>query len=310
MKTILLKLSLFVGVIFSIVTISSAKTKVVTTTEDLAAIAREVGGDKVEVTALVKGYQDPHFVDAKPSYLIKLQRADLFIEIGRDLEVGWAPSLLNSARNPNILTGAPGFLDASVQVPILEIPTGQVSRAQGDVHPFGNPHYWLDPKNGKFIADAIEEKLSNLSPADAGYFHSRLEDFKNRLGIALSGWEKKAQELGLPGTQVVAYHKSWSYFAKRFGLEVVDFVEPRPGIPPSPQHIQSLMARMKSGNVKLMIVDPYFDLKLPQKIAQDADARLAVLPTSVGAEKDIQSYFDLFDRQLKIIEQTLKEGRK
>lgn len=310
MKTILLKLSLFVCVILSLVTISSAKTKVVTTTEDLAAIAREVGGDKVEVTSLVKGYQDPHFADAKPSYLIKLQRADLFIEIGRDLEVGWVPSLLNSARNPNILAGAPGFLDASLRVPILEIPKGQVSRAQGDVHPFGNPHYWMDPKNGEFIADAIDEKLSILSPADAGYFHSRLEDFKNRLGIALSGWEKKAKELGLPGTQVVTYHKSWSYFAKRFGLEVVDFVEPRPGIPPSPQHIQSLMARMKSENIKLVIIDPYFDLKLPQKIAQDADARLAVLPTSVGAEKDIRSYFDLFDRQLKIIERILKEGRK
>ncbi|MBI2915809.1 MAG: zinc ABC transporter substrate-binding protein, partial [Elusimicrobia bacterium] len=281
-----------------------------TTTEDLAAIAREVGGDKVEVTALAKGYQDPHFVDAKPSYLIKLQRASLFIEIGRDLEAGWAPSLLNSARNPNILAGASGFLDASALVPILEISQGQVSRAQGDVHPFGNPHYWMDPKNGEFIADAIQEKLSNLSPADADYFHSRLEDFKKRLETALSGWQKKGEDLGLPGMKVVTYHKSWSYFAKRFGLEVMDFVEPRPGIPPSPQHIRSLIAKMKSSNVKLVIVDPYFDLKLPQKIAQDADAKLAVLPTSVGAEKDIPSYFDLFDRQLKIIEQVLKGGRK
>ncbi|OGR88821.1 MAG: hypothetical protein A3A86_07630 [Elusimicrobia bacterium RIFCSPLOWO2_01_FULL_60_11] len=310
MKTILSKLFLSIGLIFAIASVSSAKIQVVTTTEDLAAIAREVGGDKAEVTALVKGYQDPHFVDAKPSYLIKLQRADLFIEVGRDLEVGWVPSLLNSARNPDILTGAPGFLDASLRVPILEIPTGQVSRAQGDAHPFGNPHYWMDPKNGEFIADAINEKLSALSPADADYFHSRLEDFTKRLRTALSGWEKKAKELGLTGTQVVTYHKSWSYFAKRFGLEVVDFVEPRPGIPPSPQHIQSLIVKMKTGNIKLMIIDPYFDSKLPQKIAQDVDAKLAVLPTSVGAEKDIRSYFDLFDRQLEIIEQALKEGRK
>ena len=287
-----------------------AKMNVVTTTEDLASIARAIGGEKIEVIALAKGYQDPHFVDAKPSYLIKLQRADLFIQVGRDLEIGWVPSLLNSARNPKILQSASGFSDASMRVPILEIPTGAVSRAEGDIHPFGNPHYWLDPKNGEFIADEIEEKLSSIAPEDASYFHNGAENFKKKLEESISKWEEKANKINLNGAKVVTYHKSWSYFAKRFGLEVVGFIEPKPGIPPSPQHIQSLISQIKSQNVKLLIIEPYFDIKLPQKIAYETGAKLVVLPPSVGAEKTILNYFDLFDRLIELLTEAVGTGGK
>lgn len=310
MRGKILKLSFIMAVIFGkcwSVNLS-AKINVVTSTEDLASIAKEVGGDKVNVVSLAKGYQDPHFVDAKPSYLIKLQKANLFVEIGRDLEVGWVPSLLNSARNPDILPGARGFLDTSIYVPILEMPTGEINRAQGDVHPFGNPHYWLDPKNGEFIADAITEKLSEIASADASYFHARNQDFKKRLESSIVQWELKAKKMNLTGTRVVTYHKSWSYFVKRFGLVIVNFIEPKPGIPPSPQHVQQLETQMKSQSVKLIVVEPYFDIKLPQKIALETNAKLVILPTSVGAEKDVQTYFDLFDRQLQLISESIVKG--
>src|SRR5262245_55866424 len=210
--------------------------QVVTTTEDLAAIAREVGGDRVRVSALCRGYQDPHFVDAKPSYMVQLKNASLFVQVGRDLEVGWAPGLLNGARNARILPGSPGFVDASGQVQVIEIPTS-VSRAQGDVHPFGNPHFWLDPANGAPVARAIRDGILPISPADAPLFNQRCTDFEKRLGAAVVRWKEQARTLGLSGKKIVTYHRSWSYFARAFGLEVVDFVEPRPGIPPSPNHV-------------------------------------------------------------------------
>ena len=217
---------------------------VVTTTEDLAAIAREVGGDRVQVMSLSKGYQDPHFVDAKPSYMVQLKHATLFVEVGRDLEVGWAPGLLNGARNPRILPGAPGFVDASAQVQVIEIPAS-VSRTQGDVHPYGNPHYWLDPANGVPIARSIRDGLIRVAPADEAIFTRRCADFEKRLGVAIERWKEQARSIGLTGMKVVTYHRSWSYFANAFGLSVVDYIEPRPGIPPSPNHVQDLATAMK-----------------------------------------------------------------
>lgn len=281
--------------------------QVVTTTEDLAAIAREVGGSRVAVAAICRGYQDPHFVDAKPSYMVQLKKADLFVAVGRDLEVGWAPGLLNGARNSRILPGAPGFVDASSQVQVIEIPSS-VSRSQGDVHPFGNPHYWLDPTNGIGIARAIRDGLSRVSPADAVLFSQRCADFETRLAAAAPRWKAQAKAIGLTGIKVVTYHRSWSYFARAFGFEVVNYVEPRPGIPPSPNHVQDLVGQMKQGGVRLLIMEDFFDARLPQKIAKDTGTPLVVLPTSVGAENDIKTYFDLFDRQLALIAQGLKGG--
>lgn len=288
---------------------ASKPLSVVTTTEDLAAIAREVGGDRVQVASLSHGYQDPHFVDAKPSYMVQLQKADLFVEVGRDLEVGWAPGLLNGARNGKIVMGAPGFVDASAQVSVIEVPAN-VTRAEGDVHPFGNPHYWLDPANGVPIARAIRDGLARVSSADAPLFNQRCADFEKRLGAAVTRLKARAQAIGLTGMKVVTYHRSWSYFAKAFGCEVADFIEPRPGIPPSPNHVADLVNEMKSGSVKLLIVDDYFDPRLPQKISRDTGVPLVILPTSVGADDKIKTFFDLSNRQFDLIEAALKPGGK
>ena len=283
--------------------------QVVTTTEDLAAIAREVGGDRVQVVSISRGYQDPHFVDAKPSYMVLLKKADLFIEVGRDLEVGWAPGLLNGSRNPRILPSAPGFVDASAQIEILEIPAS-VSRAQGDVHPYGNPHYWLAPMNAAPISRAIRDGLARVSPADAALFAQRCDGFEKQVTGAAERFRARALALGLEGMKVVTYHRSWSYFARAFGLEVVDYVEPRPGIPPSPGHVQALTQLMKGGGVRLLIMEDFFDPRLPQKISRDTGVPLVVLPTSVGAEDGIKTWSDLFESQLDKIAAALGKGSK
>ena len=269
------------------------KPTVVTTTEDLSAIAREIGGDRVAVDFIARGYQDPHFVEAKPSFILKLQRADLLVAVGRDLEAGWLPALVQQSRNPRIQPGANGYLDASLQARILDIPQGQITRAMGDVHPLGNPHYWLDPENGKIIARAIAGKLTQLRPADQTYFAQRLAQFSARLDESVKRWLTVMAPY--KGLKVVTYHRSYSNFADRFGLDVVGYVEPRPGIPPSAQHTRELMENMKRLNVRLVLVEPYFDLKTPNAIGRETGARVLVVPPSVGGHKVITDYFTLFD---------------
>jgi zinc/manganese transport system substrate-binding protein len=231
----------------------------------------------------------------------------VFVQVGRDLEAGWAPGLLAGARNPRILMGAPGYVDASAQVQILEIPA-LVSRAQGDVHPYGNPHYWLDPMNAIPIARAIRDGLKRVAPAEGGAFDRRCEDFERRAAEAAARWKARARQLGLSGTRFVTYHRSWSYFARAFDVEVVDYVEPRPGIPPSPGHVAQLTARMKQGDVKLLVMEEFFDPRLPQKISRDTGVPLAILPASVGADDTMRTWFDLFDHQLERIASALARG--
>jgi len=269
---------------------------VIATTEDLAAIAREVGGDKIKVEPLARGYQDPHFVEAKPSFVLKLNKADLLIAVGRELEIGWLPPLITQARNSKVQTGAAGYLDASLSARILEIPTGQITRAMGDVHPAGNPHYWLEPGNGRLIAQAVQKKLSELDPGDAAYFASRYADFDGRLAVAEKRWD--GMMAPYKGTKIVTYHRSWPNFAERFGLDVIGYVEPKPGIPPSPSHTLDLIQEMKRQNVKVILVEPYFDLKTPNSVARETGAQVLVLAPSVGAEKEITDYFKLFDYNL------------
>lgn len=281
---------------------------VVTTTQDLASIAAEIGGDRVKTEPLSRGYQDPHFVDAKPSFLVKLRKADLFVEVGRDLEIGWAPGLLQNARNSKILPGGSGFVDASKGVSLLEIPT-TVSRSEGDIHALGNPHYWLDPENGLVIAANIRDALSRIAPADRATFGKRYADFEARLKPRLEDWKKAALAMGLQGANVVSYHRSWPYFAKAFGCDVIDFVEPKPGVPPSPKHTQGLIATMKARQVKLLIVEPYFDPKLPRQIARETGAALVILPPSVGAVPQATDYFALFDTQLDLLRRALAGGK-
>jgi zinc/manganese transport system substrate-binding protein len=285
---------------------AQGKINVVTSTEDLASIAAEVGGDRITVESISKGYQDPHFVEAKPSFILKLQRAELLIVVGRELEIGWLPPLINQSRNSKVQAGASGYLDASLQARILDLPTGQVTRAMGDVHPLGNPHYWLDPENGKLIAQSIAAKLAGLRPNDRAYFDQRLADFTARLDTAEKRW--LAQLAPYKGAKVVTYHRSYPNFAERFGLDIIGYVEPRPGIPPTPQHTLDLIGEMKRQNVKVVMVEPYFDLKTPNAIGRETGAQVLVLPPSVGGVKEITDYFTLFDYDVNLLVNALKQA--
>jgi zinc/manganese transport system substrate-binding protein len=285
---------------------AQSKLNVIATTEDLASIAREVGGDRITVDSIAKGYQDPHFVEAKPSFILKLQKADVLILVGRELEIGWLPPLIQQSRNSRIQVGGPGYLDASLQAQILDVPTGAVTRAEGDVHPLGNPHYWMDPENGKIIAQEISDRLIKLRPNDRAYFEERVKDFLGRLGEAQKRW------LGMmapyKGTKVVTYHRSFPNFAARFGLDIVGYVEPKPGIPPSPQHTLDLINQMKKSNIKLVLVEPYFDLKTPNAIGRETGAEVLVMPPSVGGTKDVTDYFKLFDYDLNLLVAAIKKS--
>jgi zinc/manganese transport system substrate-binding protein len=278
---------------------AASKINVIGATEDLAAIAREVGGDAVTVDSIARGYQDPHFVEPKPSYILKLQKTDLLLTVGLQLEIGWLPPLITQSRNPKIQPGAAGYIDMSKFCQVLEIPQGPVSRAQGDVHPLGNPHYWLDPENGRRMAKALAERFSSMQPENAGAFAQRYADFDKRLTAAQKGWDAKMAPY--KGRKVITYHRSWPNFCERFGLVVVDYVEPKPGIPPTPQHTLDVINTMKRENIKLILVEPYFDLKAPNKIASDVGGQVAVLMPSVGGNKEIATYFQLFDYDINLL---------
>jgi len=280
------------------------KLNVVTSTTDMAALAQEVGGDKITVEAIARGYQDPHFVEAKPSFLLKLKNADMLISVGLQLEIGWLPPLVTQSGNPRIQVGAPGFLDASQFAEILDLPTGQVTRAMGDVHPLGNPHYWLDPDNGRRVARGIAQKLGEMDTADSQYFQERFQDFDRRLTAAEKNWD--AQMAPYKGRKVVTYHTSWSNFAKHFALQVVGYIEPRPGIPPTPAHTIEIIQLIKRDNVKVVVVEPYFDLKTPNSIGSATGAKVIVLLPSVGGEKEVTDYFKLFDYDINLLIQAFK----
>jgi len=271
----------------------AAGLRVVATTQDLEAIVKEVAGDKVETESLAKGYQDPHFVEAKPSFILRLNKADLLVVVGRELEIGWLPPLITQARNQKIQPGAQGYLDASLTAKILDLPTGQITRAMGDVHPQGNPHYWLDADNGRRIAKAIQAKVSELDPGNAAFYAQREADFERRLADAEQRW--KATMAPYKGLKVVTYHRYWPNFADEFNLDVMGYVEPKPGIPPSPSHSLELIQAMKKDNVKIIIVEPYFDPKTPNSIATQTGAQVVTLAPSVGGEKEVTDYFKLFD---------------
>jgi zinc/manganese transport system substrate-binding protein len=280
---------------------AAGKVLIITATTDLAAVVQEIGGDRVEVESIARGYQDPHFVEAKPSFLLKLRKADLLVVVGLELEIGWLPPLIQQSGNPRIQVAAPGYFDASRFAKILEIPTGQVTRAEGDVHPQGNPHYWLDPENGLRIAKGVQTKLSEMRPADADYFAQRYATFEQRIRQADQQWI--AQMKPYAGRKIVTYHRSWPNFAEHFHLDVDGYVEPRPGIPPSPQHTVELIRLMKRDGVKIIVVEPYFDLKTPDAVARETGAKVVVLMPSVGGEKEITDYFKLFDYDIAKLKQ-------
>jgi ABC-type Zn uptake system ZnuABC Zn-binding protein ZnuA len=277
---------------------------VVTTTEDAASITREVGGDRVTVTSIGKGYQDPHFIEPKPSFLLLLRRADLLEVIGLELEIGWLPPLLDQSRNNNIRPGQKGYLDLSQGVEILDRPSGNVNRSMGDVHPLGNPHYWLDPANAIRMAIQVANKLTELRPADSPYFAQRLQSFKVRMNDANKRW--LALMAPYRGAKIVTYHPSWPNFARHFGLQVVGTVEPKPGIPPSPSHTLEIINLLKDQKIRVILMEPYFDRKTPDFIAEKTGAKVVVMYPSVGGKAGLDDYFKLFDYDLNELIKALK----
>ncbi len=273
---------------------AQAKLNIVTATADLASITNEVGGDRVTVTSIARGYQDPHFVEPKPSFLLLLKNADLLEVIGLDLEIGWLPPLIEQSRNARIQRGGAGYLDLSRGVEILDRPQGEVNRSMGDVHPLGNPHYWLDPANAVRIAIQIEKKLEAMQPADAAFFQARLNAFKSKMNDADKRW--RAALAPYKGAKIVTYHNSWPNFMRRYGLDVIGYVEPKPGVPPSPSHTFELINLIKQQKVKVIAMEPYFDHKTPQSIADRTGAHLVVLYPSIGGAKSgTDDYFALMD---------------
>jgi len=269
-----------------------ARLNVVTTTQDPAALARAIGGDRVSVKALAKGFQDPHFLDPKPTFMVDLNRADLFVVVGLDLEIGYAPALISGAHNEKIAPGQPGYLDLSRSTTPMEV-VPVADRSQGDIHPNGNPHYWLDPENGRLMARAIAARLSELDPDGKQTYAANLAAFETALTAKEAEWAAKMSKL--EGQPIITYHRSWSYFVARYKLQVAAFVEPKPGIPPPPAHVLELIKLARSKGIKIILMENFYDRRLPELIASKTSARLVTVPNSVGGTEQVKTYFDLFD---------------
>ena len=268
-----------------------AQLKVVTSTTDLADIATEVGGNKVTVRHIGEGYQDPHFIEAKPSFVLQLRNADVWAYVGLDLEAGWMPLLLDGARNPKIRAGGSGHVDVSRAIPLLDVPRGGVDRSQGDVHPRGNPHYWLDPENGRRIARLFRAKFSQLDPKNAAAYDANTKAFEAKLVAAERGWQ--SQLAAIRGKPVVAWHTSWRYLADYTKMNIVGFMEPKPGVPPSPSHLAGLIQTMKRTGAKVIIMEPFYSRKTADFVASRTGAKVLQLPPSVGGEKGLTDYVQL-----------------
>ncbi len=277
------------------------KLKVVTTIETFADLARQVGGDKVVVESLSHGYQDPHFVEPKPNLVIVLNRADLLVRVGLELEIGWLPPLVLNSRNDAIQVGQPGDLDCSTLIDVLDLPLAKVDRSQGDIHPMGNPHYWLPPVNAVRIARGIADRMGQLRPADRDYFQAQFQKLVADLKSRAPAWDAKAKSLA--GTKIVTYHKSWSYVSQWLKLQEVGYVENKPGIPPSPDHVITLVREMKQSGVKLLLMEDFYNRAVAQEIADRAGAKLVPVASDVGARPEIKTYVQLVDALLASLAQ-------
>jgi ABC-type Zn uptake system ZnuABC Zn-binding protein ZnuA len=277
------------------------KIQVVATTPDFASIARAVGGDRVEVTALARPTEDPHFVDAKPSYILRLNKADMLIEGGAALEAGWLPPLLDSARNPRIALGTPGRVVASQGISLLEVPA-VLDRSMGDVHPYGNPHYLLDPVNAETVAQTIADALCGVDHEHCDGYADRARQFRAAIDAKLPQWQSALS--AARGQKVVTYHKDFDYLARRFGLDVVDTLEPKPGIPPSPTHLTELIPKMKAQGVRLIIVEPNREQRNPEFVAEKSGARILLLPIMPGGGEAVD-YIGLIDYDVQQLQRAL-----
>ena len=297
------KISILSLFFFSISSFVLAQVKIVTTTTDMKSIAEFIGGNKVSVTSIATGYQNPHFVDPKPSYIISLTKANLFVTVGLDLETGWSPQLLSSSRNTKIQKGAAGYVDASEGVNLLQVPTA-ANRAEGDIHIYGNPHYWLDPLNGKTIARNIANGLERVDPSNKSFYEANLVAFNNKIDLKLKEWQGKMA--AYKGSKIIAYHNEWVYFETRFGLQIVDFMEPKPGIPPTPSQLVKVIKEVPANKIKVIISSPYFTTSSSDVVAKQTGVKELTLATSVGAFDSVKDYFGLFDYNIDQLIAVLK----
>lgn len=272
---------------------AAAELRVVATTSDLAYFAQTVGGDKVHVDAICQGTQDPHFVQARPSYMVTLSRADLVVAVGLELEVGWLPSLIQGARNPDINPGHPGYFEAASAVKPIDIPQGGVDRSRGDIHPFGNPHFWLDPLNAKLAVRALAERMAQLDASDAAVFRANAAAFERRIDTKMREWS--ARMAPFKGAKIATYHATFNYFHNRFGLTSIGYLEDRPGIPPSPAHLVDLIRQMKEQRVPVIFHEAFYDHATSDMVGARAEAKVLVLPTSVGGASGTETYEKLID---------------
>lgn len=282
-----------------------AQLKVVTSTTDLASIARFVGGSRVSVTHVSEGYQDPHFAEAKPSFLLRMRDADVFAFVGLDLEIGWMPLLVDGARNPKIRPGGRGHLDVSKAISVLDAqPTAD--RSKGDVHPLGNPHYWLDPDNGRKIARLFDRTFSELDPKNSAEYSRNRQAFEARLNAAEKEWQPELAQI--KGKPIVAFHTSWKYLAEYAGMNIVGFMEPKPGVPPSPAHLAGLINQIKRTGAKAIIMEPFYSRRDADFVAGKTGAKVVILPPSVGALRGqkIDDYIALLKYDIELLASVLK----
>lgn len=270
-----------------------AELRIVTTTTDLGYFARTIGGDRVHVDTICQGTQDPHFVQARPSYMVTLSRADLLVAVGLELEVGWLPSLLQGARNPAINPGRPGYLEAATAIRPIDVPQGAVDRSRGDVHPFGNPHFWLDPANAKLAIHAIAVRMAQLDAAGAAVFRTNEAALTQRIDRAIARWTQ--QMAPFRGAKIASYHATFNYFHRRFGLNAIGYLEDRPGIPPSPAHLVDLIRQMRDQHVPVIFHETYYNRSTSDMVAGRTGARVLLLPTSVGGAPGTGTYEQLVD---------------
>ncbi|MBN1526419.1 MAG: zinc ABC transporter substrate-binding protein [Candidatus Omnitrophica bacterium] len=304
MRSIFLSILLFLSAV-SPLCAAGSKIKILTTTEDLRSIAEYIGGDRVAADSLARGYQDPHYLEAKPSFMMKAKNADLFMRVGLELEIGYEELIIDGSRNARIRVGQPGHLDVSEGVNLLEVPTTtKIDRSMGDVHPMGNPHYWLDPENVKIMARNIANRLSELSPENAGYFQENLAAFDKKMDEKMIEWRSKLAPF--KGRKIAIYHRSWPYFADRFGLVAACELEPKPGIPPSPGHLKEVIDIMKRDKINVILMEVFYDEKPAEFVAGQTGAKVIVVPNSVGGTKEAKDYFSLMDTVVDKLAEGLK----
>jgi len=302
-KTMKSQLSIFpLAVMIFSASMAQAKLNVVATTPDFGAIAREIGGDQVEVFTMAKPTEDPHFVDAKPSFIVKLNKADAVIEGGAELEIGWLPPLIDQSRNRKIASGQPGRISCNRGISLLEIPT-TLDRSQGDIHAAGNPHYTTDPENAKTVARTIADSFAALSPKEAGVFKANLDKFNSRLDTKIAEWRKALAPYA--GRRIVSYHNSWPYFFERFGLQGHLFLEPKPGIPPSPSHLAEVIATMKNERIKIIIVEPHVNHRAAELVAARTDATVLDFASYPGGKNVPDDYIGWMDSLVQALAKTL-----